>query len=509
MKTYRKHCQTQGHYSMKKKSLYALWVMICFCFTAANAIAMVATNQVLSTPTLLPPSDSLVALSLKEAFDKALTHHTALRLAKNQLAQKRAEKWIYFGALMPKLRVSSTFTRNIPEAKASMFDAAAQANLNRKVAGLLRNAGDSVGADALDYQADLMGRRDAQKTIVFNPKYVADGKLTLEVPLFNGAALAKAFWGHDNVRLYDAKLNEERAKTIYATAQTYFLALHKRNMVEVRKKALAFAEEVYQKAQSRKTRGLMMNKDFKASFANFKQRQAELLGATLEYRSAISSLGHLVGMNQEFLINDPDAMAFDALNTDAERLITIALINRPDIKASNHALYMAQEERLGHYLQFLPNVVLKGDVNYTSNDKSMVGEHFTGAVSLSASINLFDGGISWASLKQAALRKQEAEIRLGQLKMDVNATIRGRKEKLLYLRNLEQAHNAKKDAAKEASLVALSRYDSGLIESDEFLEIHEKNLEAEIAHKKVQNEIIEENLALMYETGLLTAEWAL
>jgi outer membrane protein TolC len=496
-----------GHYSMMIVTLYTLGIMILPSHSFGQVPSTVVNNQALSRPRLLPIGSTPPTVSLKDAFVRALEHHVQLRLAKNQREQKQAERWTSIGGLLPKLRLTSAYTRNIPEKEASMFDMSSLAPLNRQVASMLRKSGDNVGADQLDQQADLMQRRGADKAIVFNPKDVVDGKLSLEVPLFNGLAITKALVSHQNVLVHDAKVDEEKATTLYATAKAYFLALYLQHVLEVRKQAEGFAEVVFKKSESQRKRGLIMDKDFKAAKANWWQKQADRKGAELDYRASIGELGLIMGMNEEFSLSRPDDMIFDALKTDTDKLLAIALSNRADLKAGEHALAIAERERTGQFLGFLPTVWLKGDANYTSNNKSMIGETFTYALSLNASLALFDGGTSISALWQSSLKRQESEIKLRQIKTDIDVKIRGAQEKLAHLELKEKASSLRLEATQEAARVAMERYNKGLIVADEFLEIEDKKIEADLVYKKSHADFIEEKLALTYEAGLLTPQW--
>lgn len=479
---------------------------------ATNAVAQMPEQNasfvrgVASNVKLLKSSDNIKTIALRDAFVRALKNHSQIQLAQNQLQRRRVENTMRISAILPKLRLGSAYTRNIPEVETTPFASDTQA-LNRHVAGLLRKSGDTAAADELEQQADLMLRRRADSKIVMAPKHVFDAKLSLEIPLFNGPDIARVLSSGENVQVQEARLRDEEAKTIFLVAKSYFAALHLRNVLVLREQAESVAEERFQKAQAEQKRGVIMEKDFLHAHANFAHKQAERNGALIDYRASIAELGLVLGMNEEFAIQDPDQLMFQPLNGDTDRLIEVALQNRPDLRAERQTLRVVEKERFGQFLQFLPTLSLQGDAKYTSNDRSLIGKNFTYAISLNAQMSLFDGGLSIGQLRETALRRQESEIRIGQLRRDIDAKVRGRKERLNQLALLERSSELLAKAAAESEHVASSRHKRGMIDLQEFLEFSDKRLNADIALKKAQSDVNEEKLALIFEAGLLTPQF--
>jgi outer membrane protein TolC len=447
----------------------------------------------------------LPIITLKEAFAIALNNHSSLLMAQNYLQRRRVENSMRIGALLPKIRLGGAYTRNIPEIETSPFASDSQM-LNRHVASLLRNSGDSASAEQLERQADLMSRRRPDGKIVLSPKHVVDAKLTLEVPIFNGPDLARILASGESVLVQEARVRDEEAKTLFATAKAYYLALHQRNVLVLREQAEAGAEERFLKASAQRKRGIIMEKDYLHAHANFLQKQAERNASLIEYRASIGELGILVGQGDEFSVTEPDQIIAEPLSGDTEKLIEIALTHRPDLRAERQTLRVVENERFGAFLQFLPTFTAQGDAKYTSNDKSMVGKNFTYAISINAQLSIFDGGVGIGHLREINLRRKESEIKLAELRRDIDAKIRGRKERLTQLLMQVRALEAMTLAATESESVAASRHKRGMLDLQDLLEASDKRLNAEIAFKKAQSDVNEERLALIFEAGLLTPQ---
>jgi len=445
---------------------------------------------------------------MKDALQRALHNHTALRLARNNLERREVDITARWAALLPKVRLGAVYTWNIPEVKKSLsFGNEAQADLNRHVAFLLKKHGELGAAEQLERQADLMKQRDTRQNLVISPKHSFDSKLSLEIPVVNGPDIARLLASDEAAALQEAKVHEQEALTIYQTAKACYQALHLQNILLLREQAEVTAEERASNAIERELRSRLSEKDLKEAKANFQQKQAERLGAVLEYRAAIGELGIIIGVHEEFAIVDSDIFMFETLKASPEKLIELAMINRPDLKAERQALKIADKERFGNFLQFLPTLTLQVDVKYTSNNKGMMGQHFTSAVSLTAGVSLFDGGASIAELRDTSLKKRESEIKLRQLAIDIDAGIRGRKERLLQLEASLKAYELKAEAAKLSLEVAEIQESKGRIHFQDLLDIGDRKLDTDVAYKRVQFDINLENLALIYEAGLLTPEF--
>ncbi len=459
-------------------------------------------------PKILKPSSQALRISMKDALQRALQNHTTLKLANNNLERREVEITARWAALLPKIRLGSVYTRNFPAVKKSLSGSnESQIELNQHVASLLRKNGELGAADRLERRAASMVRADPRGKLVISPKHLFESKLSIEIPLFNGPDIARLMASNEAASLQAARVREEEALTIYKTAKTYYQALHLQNILLLREQAEIAAEERHVIATEQHRRGRLLEKDFKEAKANYFQKQAERQGSVLDYRAAIGDLGIIIGVHEEFAIEDSDIFIFENLNASPEKLIELAMLNRPDLKAEQLALKVADHERLSNFLQFLPTLTLQGDAKYTSNNKSMLGENFTYAISVNAGVSIFDGGASIAELRDTSLKKRESEIKIRQLTVDIEATIRGRKERMLQLAASEKAYELKAEAAKLSLDVAVTHYSKGLIKHQELLDISDRKLDTDIAYKRVQFDIQEEKLALIYEAGLLTPQF--
>lgn len=459
-----------------------------------------------SASTILPPSTSAKTISLPDAFNMALAHHSQLKLAELHHDRRVIARAMNLGALLPKVRLGASYTHNIPEIESSLFKSmSSQSDLSGYVASLLRKNGDIAEAEQLERQSDLERRRAPTGPLVISPKHVLDSKLTIDVPLFNGASIARLIASNNDVLIEEARMKAEESKTLYETAQAFYTALYLRDIYNLREHAEAVAEERFKRAEAQKKRRTIIDSEYLRAKANYFRNQAERSRALHDYRSSIGALGRYLGESEEFSLDDDTIFAFKPASTEAEVLVDMALKNRPDLKVLRLNKNLINSARFGEVLQCFPNINLQGDGKYTSNKSGLTGKNFTYAISLNVSMSLFDGGQSLGRLRDTSLQHRENDIAVRQLQWDIRARIYGHQERLQELLLLASASKMEAEAEEEAEFVANARYAKGLIELEKLLEISDRKLIAASAFKKAQADINLENLAIMFETGTLMA----
>ena len=443
---------------------------------------------------LLPKPEIPKVISLEEALSLALQYHPELGLIKNLHEQQKIQQWMNIGELLPKVSVGTSYTRNIPKKELSLFDAKQAAALNRHVAGLLRKASDNAAADQLEQQADLMMRRDAEKILITNPKDVFDAKLGLEVPVFYGEAIAKGLAGAQQVHAFDAKVNEHYSQTLFDTAQAYFLSLYLDNVVSILAQAQKRAEQALKQAASGSARYKMLD-------VYGDERTTAHQEGVLEYRTALAMLGLMLGKQEEFVLKAPAPTIFSNLPLDANDLNAMALQERWDLKAYGSELKALDYEQMGNYLSFTPNLWLGADARYTSNDRTLLGEKLTYALSINASLSLFDGGLSYFSLRKTGLKRSELLIKRDETLMNLRATITGSLERLAVLKRKAEASQKKQVLVESVSKKGKTLNQGQPVE--DFIRGEQERITTAKEVQKLKWEINQEQLKLMKEAGIM------
>ena len=446
-------------------------------------------------------------ISFFEALERSLNHDLDLKLAHNNLQLAQAKKISRVAALLPKIKANMRYVKNIPKSK--VIIAAPNDNLallSRKVATLLSAAGDKPSAELLEVAADQMVRRPINDEIVSKPEQALEATLSVIVPLFNALDMAQLLSSNDTIKLEEALLNQQRAETLFATAHTYLHAYHFKELSDLRTQQSASAQGEHQKLLHRFKHNVVSDVQILKSEHAHEELKLAALSAQREYDQALSDLGFLIGESQEFILNKPSSDLFSPLEQNEENLIAIARKSRPDLLAQEKALWVAEHERVGSIFQFLPNIFFQADANYTTNTKGLVNKPISYALYLNASYDFFSGGSTIGALKESSLRKQSQRLRLDYLQQKIAVQIRGRRA------NIERAILAIKTQQSLVSFAvkseagALSRYNRGQANLDNFLDSRQIKFAAEVALLNAEWELKSERLALAYELGLLTPQ---
>ncbi len=480
---------------MKQATCLTIFYIFILCFSTRTNAQFLALEE-----TAAPE-----AISLAQAFERTMLYEAQLKLAKNRLQQHEAQKISRIASLVPKLKGSMRYTRNIPEIKANLGqNGQAQSLLYRKLAGLLSANGDQSGAQQLESTADMLMRRSSGQEIITRPKDSIDATLSLEIPIFNGQDLARLFAINDSIKLEEAKVLEQQANTIYAVAHAYLLATHKEGIVELRKMQQKTGLESQLKIRKQYRTGLIKTSDQLRSLSASASQDTALATALLEYNNAKAELAMLIGQTKDFNIIHPEKTLFEILDKDEASLIDLATRIRPDLRAQQQAFKLAGRERLGGVLQFLPIVSLQADANYTTNTSGLFSESTSYAFFLNASYLFFSGGSRYGILKESALKKEAETIRLEELQQKIPKLIRGRIANLKLKEITISAKNAELKFATENNTQILSEYNQGLVEFDKVLEAQQLLFDASVNQQKAQADHEEEQLKLAFDVGLLS-----
>lgn len=434
-------------------------------------------------------------LSLEQVLDKALSKHYSINLAEIKLQLAKVGQAKSIQALLPKLHLDGGYTRNSPEVKRNFTgDTTAQEELYRQVSSLLIDGGKGAEAEKLIKQADILKRRNNMGDIVINPKDVFLATISLEVPLFNGPNLVRAFSGHP-VNIAKARLLDEKTKTIYQVFKSYYSILYLKDLVAAKKQALATLSKRFSQKRS--------GEEAERIKAHLLLREAEVKSTENELIKALDELGLMMGISDKFTLDEEPHFSLPELPT--EGLVDSALANRLDLKAEKEAVLSAKNEGLARFMRFFPEITLLGSANYSSNNKGFLGEHYFYSMSINASLSLFEGGQTFSDLKEAALKRQASELSVDHLEKEIRININSRIERIKVLKLKEEAYIAYQKASAQTLRVASDSFNRGKMSLREFLRADEEQSQADAQLKKLQLDLINEQLALSYEAGLLTS----
>jgi OMF family outer membrane factor len=311
-----------------------------------------------------------------------------------------------------------------------------------------------------------------------------DLRLVYQYPLYTGGriesqiALAEA-----NVKGAEAALERLKVQIIHDVRQAYYRLLLAQASAEVADRTVALASESLRVARARVAAG---------AAARFDEVQAEVNLATarqsqVRARTAIAQASHALAA----LLNLPldttlvlrDGFSTEPVTTPLDRLIARALESRPELAelrarqaAAQAAIQLAESGAK-------PTVGLNAAANYGNSGGLFAGTIASGgwSVTLAATLNLFDGGITRERIKEAQLRLEQLKAAEALQRQGIELEVR-----LAYL-TLQSAREelAGADAlvrqAREALRIATVRFEAGVGITLEVLTAQTNASQAEVA----------------------------
>lgn len=354
---------------------------------AASAVAV----MVLATPVLPAAAQAPRPVTMVEALTLAAQKNHGLRVAALEVKIARAQLAQAEAAKSGQLVLSASYTRiNEREGSTMVIPPGTIPGIIVPIVITLPAPDPNVYSAALTYQVPLH----------------SGGRIESQI------ALAQA-----NLRGAEAALERAKQQVVLDVKQAYFQMLLAQAGVEVAARAVTAADENLRVARARVAAGVSPRFDevqAEVSLANARQGQ---IRSRNSLALAQHGLNALMALPLDTVLQPRETMTVVPIRGDAAALVRRALEGRPEMVEHRARIDMAlaaiEIARAGGR----PMVVLSGGPSYGNPGGSSVTA--TGwAVTLSATVSLFDGGLTFQRVREAEakveqLREVEAQIRQG------------------------------------------------------------------------------------------------
>ncbi len=248
----------------------------------------------------------------------------------------------------------------------------------------------------------------------------------INIPIYQGGRLKEgrkyARWGLSNadLALEDTMQTVRLQSTIY-----YFNVLQYRNLIEVYEEEVVTLQEHLRNVNAQFRVGTVAKVDVLESQVELANAQQNLVNIQNSYDVAVAQLNNYIGLPADTVIRPQDTLTYKKYNLDLGDCTAYALENRADAAMADYAVKQAESNKRSAKAGWRPSV--SGSVS-----KGFTHEHlFSGKLSdqwaagISASWNIFDGGITRAQVNQAdaaLTRAQEVAAQTReQIQLDVQS----------------------------------------------------------------------------------------
>ena len=326
-------------------------------------------------------------------------------------------------------------------------------------------------------------------------------QLKLQQPILMGTrAIIGVDLAKKGVELSKIQAEQTINDTLFQTIQSYFNLLMAEDMVQIRANAIKLIEEHQRIVEANFDAGMVLKTDILKVKIEKRKAKQELKTAQDNLHMAARQLAQQLGLSTtDFQIANPDLEPEIDLKLD--KLYQQAFRNRPELESMQVNQEMLQTNLKMEKRSKWPNIMLLG--NYSWQGEELSFEDGSWNITLSASMNIFDGGLS--KKKQEGLELQldklnnSKESTKDMIKLDLEQALLKTKQAADSL-NLQQLSL---ENAKESLRLANESYKAGVGTNLDVINAQTTLRQTEISLMQARYQYKLSKFKLIYKTGLL------
>jgi outer membrane protein TolC len=275
-------------------------------------------------------------------------------------------------------------------------------------------------------------------------------------------------------------LEDTKQATVRNATTYYYNILQCRNLIKVYQDNVETLQAHLDQVNAQYRVGTVAKSDVLASEVQLANAQQSLVTAQNDYDVAVATLNNYINLPTDTVLDIKDELKYTKYDLDMDACTNFALLNRADGLAAYYNVKKAEAGVTSAKAGYLPIVTASGS-DAIAGEKPFKDDHKTSdtwAVGLSASWNLFDNGVTSASIHAAEadlLKAQEASAQTDdQIRLDVRTA-------LLNLRAAEKNIHTTKVAVSQAEedyKIAQVSYNAGVGTNLEVMDAQDKLVSA-------------------------------
>lgn len=319
-----------------------------------------------------PVTAEPIALSVKDAVQRALEHNLGLLLQGEAAGTARGARWRALAELLPDLSGSVAGRRQVLNLEAFGFPA---------------------------------------PNPIVGPFNVVDARVALSQPLVDVSAINDVRAARLNEQAEKYGIRSARDLVVLVAANLYLETVAGASRVDMTRAQLETAEALFTQAQDLKTSGLVAGIDVLRAQVQLQTERQRLIASENDYEKFKLQLARAIGLPvaQQFTLTDKIPYA-PIPTLSLEDSIARALETRPDYLAARSRFEAAKASERAANTEWLPTVHF--DADYGAIGQTVETAHATYTVGASVRLNLFDAGRTKARRIEtlSAVRQREAEL---------------------------------------------------------------------------------------------------
>ncbi|HWA74901.1 MAG TPA: TolC family protein [Polyangiaceae bacterium] len=364
----------------------------------ANPTAAPALPQV-EDPMLAPPPPAAHVLNTwQEALATLRRDSTSLKIAQARIEQARGRARTTLAGALPSLNGRASATQQLLTGESPPF--------------LIPGPPPAI----------------ATKTIP-DPSFSWGAGLNIEIPVL----AASSWYEHGTAKdvIENAKLDakEVERQQIALVANSIVDVVTRERLAEVSRVALSSALSTLNLTQRRAALGAASTVDVLRVEQEVSDSRAQVVATQEDVLRAREALGAALGSAEPWSVT-PE-IHLDSLASDARSSCTVetSIDQRPDVRAANAAVGVAERNVNGVDQTFIPTVKLGSDLAYTQPRSAINNEHVTWSIYGALNWNIYDGGVRTGNRESRRadldLSRQNVSDVRRRAQIEVNQAIRG------------------------------------------------------------------------------------
>lgn len=309
--------------------------------------------------------------------------------------------------------------------------------------------------------------RDAAGRILSNDKQIGNthsNSITASLPIFTGGELQGQI-GQAKANYRSMLSAEEQAyNEMKETATTgYFNMLNATNMKALRQESVDRLQAHLDNVIAQYNVGIVARADVLRSEVELANAQQNYITASNEYDVAEATLNNIIGTPLGTTLLLKDRLQYEPYENDMAYCLAYSEQHSPELKQAEYAIDSAEAAlvvaRSGH----MPKVYANASNNWGGNGSDWPGDDDENwSVGVTASMNVFDSGVTWSKIHAAQENLAKAKESQRQIKDNVELEVR---TDYLNLREAEKRITTTQVAvasAEEDYHIAVVRYQAGV-----------------------------------------------
>jgi outer membrane protein len=405
------------------------------------------------------PADSL-RLDAHKAVELALANNRQIAQAQAKLDEAAAGKGTAFGAFLPQVSASGTYTRlgtvnSFPMAKYGMFPLRVYDPQTGDVIGYTDSVPVVVGADTLK-----LGSAD---------NFALTG--TVQQTLFTWGKLLNAYRiAGLNLDLQKEAAAQVRSQVTVDATQGFYQALLARRTVDVMDDALKQLKGHVEQVQSLYENGMATKLDVMKATLGLQQLEAQLSQVKNGAELATAALLNTLGLDPGTPVAFNEELAPDSTTADVDQATELALERRPELAQLRDAVKMADLAVGIARTSNLPSVFAQANGSYKNPVGFAAGWGTDWNATAGISMPLFTGLSNLNKLKAAQAKQRQAKIGLAMVEDGVRLEVKAQALALNQEAQNTAYQKRNVEVAQAALELAQARYENGLLTNLDYMD---------------------------------------